>query len=286
MAKRKTGQDESDSDSDVSMIDVDFDFFNPNPNVDYQAIKRLLVQLFQRDADLFHLHELTELILSQPTIGTTVKTDGQESDPYALLTVINLHAHQDNPSIKALVAYFLQKSLQNSALHTILQNLFSQTEHHVGLVVCERLINMPVQVIPPMYRLLKDELKGEVTANQAFKFSHVIVISRTYHLSMEEETYLTNIKSKSPTNKKKKTKAVTTAPTMSRPVDGVYSFHPEDEFIKQASSHAIDYAFTAAPAEPRDSESFGLDTRGRLMLLPFVKLDTLVQTMSEAYAVG
>lgn len=76
------------------MIDVDFDFFNPNPNVDYQAIKRLLVQLFQRDADLFHLHELTELILSQPTIGTTVKTDGQESDPYALLTVINLHAHQ------------------------------------------------------------------------------------------------------------------------------------------------------------------------------------------------
>ncbi|KAF8831722.1 hypothetical protein HHX47_DHR1000876 [Lentinula edodes] len=86
MAKRKTGQDESDSDSDVSMIDVDFDFFNPNPNVDYQAVKRLLVQLFQRDADLFHLHELTELILSQPTIGTTVKTDGQESDPAVRLS--------------------------------------------------------------------------------------------------------------------------------------------------------------------------------------------------------
>ncbi|KAJ4485309.1 p21-C-terminal region-binding protein-domain-containing protein [Lentinula aciculospora] len=285
MAKRKTGQDESDSDSDVSMIDVDFDFFNPNPNIDYQAIKRLLVQLFQRDADTFHLHELTELILSQPTIGTTVKTDGQESDPYALLTVVNMHAHQDNPSMKALVAYFLQKSSSNPALHTSLQNLFSQTEQHVGLIICERLINMPVQVIPPMYRMLKDELKGY--ANQAYQFSHLIVISRIYHLSIGEETYLTNIKSKS--NKKKKAKAAaSTAPTMSRPVDGIYSFHPEDEVIKQAcaSSHIIDYAFTAAPIEPRDSESFGLDTRGRLMLVPFEHFENLVQTMSEAYAVG
>jgi protein BCP1 len=76
------------------MIDVDFDFFNPNPNVDYQAIKRLLRQLLQEDAELFNLHELTELILSQPTIGTTIKTDGEDSDPYALLTVLNMHAHR------------------------------------------------------------------------------------------------------------------------------------------------------------------------------------------------
>ena len=76
------------------MINVDFDFFNPNPSVDYQAIKHLLVQLFQRDSELFHLHSLTELILSQPSIGTTVKTDGEESDPYALLTVVNMHMHQ------------------------------------------------------------------------------------------------------------------------------------------------------------------------------------------------
>jgi len=39
------------------------------------------------------MHELTELILSQPTVGTTIKTDGIESDPYALLTVLNMHLH-------------------------------------------------------------------------------------------------------------------------------------------------------------------------------------------------
>ena len=39
------------------------------------------------------MHELTELVLSQPTVGTTIKTDGIESDPYALLTVLNMHLH-------------------------------------------------------------------------------------------------------------------------------------------------------------------------------------------------
>ncbi|KAF9074037.1 p21-C-terminal region-binding protein-domain-containing protein [Rhodocollybia butyracea] len=282
MAKRKTGQDDVDSDSDVSIIDVDFDFCSINSSIDYQAIKRLLVQLFQRDADLFHLHELTELILSQPHIGTTVKTDGQESDPYALLTVVNMHAHQDNPSIKALVAYFIQKSSSDAVLHASLQNLFSQTENHVGLIICERLINMPVQIIPPMYQSLKEELKGEVAANHAFKFSHLIVLSRTYHLSMDDETYLSNMNSKkSPTNKKKRTN---TAP-ISRPVDGIYSFHPEDECVMRSATNTLDYPFTTAPTEPRDSESFGLDTRGRLMLVPIEHFEGLVQNMSEVYTV-
>lgn len=40
------------------------------------------------------LHELADLILSQPLLGTTVKTDGIESDPYAYLSVLNMHVHQ------------------------------------------------------------------------------------------------------------------------------------------------------------------------------------------------
>jgi hypothetical protein len=75
------------------IVDVAFEFFDPNPKIDYHAIKRLLTQLFQRDSENINMHELTELILSQPTVGTTIKTDGIESDPYALLTVLNMHLH-------------------------------------------------------------------------------------------------------------------------------------------------------------------------------------------------
>ena len=34
-----------------------------------------------------------------------------------------------------------------------------ESQNHVGYIFSERLINMPVQTVPPMYRLLGDELK-------------------------------------------------------------------------------------------------------------------------------
>ncbi len=76
------------------MVNVDFDFFAPNPEVDYIAFKRLLMQLFQSDSELLAVHDLADLILSQPAIGSTVKTDGEDGDPYAFLSVLNMHAHQ------------------------------------------------------------------------------------------------------------------------------------------------------------------------------------------------
>jgi hypothetical protein len=76
------------------LINVDFDFFDPNPDVDFLAIKRLIGQLFHADTELIHPHELADLILSQPQVGSTVKTEGKESDPYAVLTVLNMHVHQ------------------------------------------------------------------------------------------------------------------------------------------------------------------------------------------------
>jgi protein BCP1 len=93
MSKRKPDDDDSDCDT---TIDVSFDFFDPNPQTDYQSLLRLLRQLFQSDADAHQLalHALTDLVLAQPLVGTTIKTDGRESDPLAFLTVLNLSVHR------------------------------------------------------------------------------------------------------------------------------------------------------------------------------------------------
>lgn len=74
-------------------MNVDFDFFNPRPT-DYAALRRLLGQLFQGDADRLQTHQLTDLIIAQPLVGTTIKVDGIDSDPYACLTVLNLTVHK------------------------------------------------------------------------------------------------------------------------------------------------------------------------------------------------
>jgi hypothetical protein len=101
MPKRKQDNEEDQRESESETvtdfqgrIQVDFEFFDPNPDVDFIALKRLIAQLFQADTDLLHPHELSELILSQPLVGTTVKTDGRESDPYAFLSVLNIHVHK------------------------------------------------------------------------------------------------------------------------------------------------------------------------------------------------
>jgi protein BCP1 len=94
-------------------VDVQFDFFDPNPKVDYQALKRLLMQLFQSDAERLHLNDLTDLILSQPTVGTTIKTDGIDSDPFAVLTVLNMHVHQ--------VCFSPLKTTKGTTNHTFLE---------------------------------------------------------------------------------------------------------------------------------------------------------------------
>jgi len=81
------------------LIDVDFDFFDFNPAIDYHSIKRLLDQLFGVDAESLGTHALADLVLAQPDIGTTIKTDGEESDPYAFLSVLNVGVHSVSISV-------------------------------------------------------------------------------------------------------------------------------------------------------------------------------------------
>lgn len=78
----------------MDIVNVDFEMFDPQPDHDFHGLKTLLRQLFDVDNTLFDLSALTDLILSQPLLGTTVKVDGNESDPYAFLTVLNLQEHK------------------------------------------------------------------------------------------------------------------------------------------------------------------------------------------------
>ncbi|KAL5535006.1 BCP1 [Sanghuangporus sanghuang] len=307
MSKRKQSKTnngpDSDSDdgstSDVSLVNVDFDFFDPNPNVDFVALKRLLSQLFQADSELFHLNELAELILSQPLVGTTVKTDGIEGDPYAYLTVLNMHVHQNHPSIKALIQYVLQKSGSEPLLHVTLRSLLGpeglRSEKHVGFVFSERLVNMPVQVIPPMYRMLMDEIKWAVDDNESYRFTHYLFLTRTYQLTPQQAAELQQAESARPTKKRKGKLAMQASADRAANANAngsaseraTYSFHPEDEYIQKHASQTLDYALTSSThSGSRDGEdAFGLDVGGRMMLVPAENLRSMVEEMSAAFVV-
>jgi protein BCP1 len=70
---------------------------------------------------------------------------------------------KDHPSIESLVKYFLSKANSNPALRSVLEDALAPSSiAHVGLILSERLVNMPVQIIPPMYRMLADEIQWAV----------------------------------------------------------------------------------------------------------------------------
>jgi len=76
------------------------------------------------------------------------------------------------------------------------------------------------------------EMQGE-----PYRFSHLLFISRAYHLSEEEEALLANPSTARRQSKSKKMRPATSQQQQQqeRPRDGVYSFHPEDDLISQVS---------------------------------------------------
>ena len=77
-----------------------------------------------------------------------------------MLSVVNVNVHLQlgNGGVRAVVEYVLGKAAEAEArgegvveLCEELKRLFGQRqekERHVGLVICERLVNMVVQVVP------------------------------------------------------------------------------------------------------------------------------------------
>lgn len=65
------------------------------------------------------------------------------------------------------MSYLVSKLAPASPFHSQLSQLLAAAPDastaakpaHVGLVLSERLVNMPAQIVPPMYRMLDEELQ-------------------------------------------------------------------------------------------------------------------------------
>jgi len=215
--------------------------------------------------------------LKQPLVGTTVKTDGKDSDPYAVLTVLNMHVHAEIPAIRALKEYCISKSAAQPALQAHLKSIFDQVDGHVGLLVSERLVNMPVQIVPHMYRMLGDEMKWAIDDNEPYKFTHYLLVTRTCKLSAEDAATV-NADTAGPPSKK--TKRQNPLPE-NIGNGGVFSFHPEDECIQTFATHTFDFDYTNS--QPRERDSFGLDVALRLLVIPAGQYPEMVDKLAAQY---
>lgn len=257
------------------MLDVDFEWFDPDETIDFHGLKTLLRQLFDVDNQLFDLSELSDLILKQPLLGSTVKCDGKESDPYAFLSVVNLHQHREKTAIKQITEYILKKSQGSNLEEPLKKILDPSSPSQLGLILSERFINMPHQIVPPLYNFITEELQGAIANNNAYPFTHYLVISKTYTEVAAFEA--------DPTRPAKKKKA-----SASNNADAeTFYFHVEDEVLQKYAVGVARYDYEKADAEPEASDAkrtfseMGIKPQGSLILLEGKKFEGVVKAIGE-----
>ncbi|KAH8678815.1 p21-C-terminal region-binding protein-domain-containing protein [Tricladium varicosporioides] len=256
---------------DIDMVNVEFEWFNFKPDIDFHGLKSLTRQLFDVDAQLFDLSALSDLILSQATIGSTVKVDGEETDAYAFLTILNLREHQEKKIVKDIAEYLLEKSRSNPALSTLTSILTSPTSQ-VGLVLAERLINVPAEIAPPMYSMLIDEIEAAVEDKEPYEFTHYIIISKTYH---EIESALD--REEAPRTKKNKA---------GKASKETFYFHAEDEVLQKHALAYGSYEYTKDEGEgmadsKRAFQDMGIKSQGSVILIESGKFEGAVKAIGE-----
>lgn len=232
-------------------------------------MRTLLKQLLDTDHEAVNLSQWSDLLLSQAdNVGTAVKCDGEESDPYAIISVLNLNQQQESEVVQQLVRYLKSRAQADPALTRILD---LPTGSKVGLLVSERFINMPHQTVPPLYNMLQREMS---LAGEAFAFTHILVLSKVY---TEVESTL-DVEDDRPQKKKHK--------AQSRSADEMFYFHPEDEVLEKHAITAVSYDFEkSADVGQSDSkrafQDYGIKPQGRLILLEASKLDMAVKAIGE-----
>lgn len=244
---------------------MDFEWFNYDSEIDFHGVKTLLRQLLDIDSQLFDLSALADMIVEQRTIGSTVKVDDMANDAYAFLTVLNLAEHAEKKAVTDLAQYLVEKSRTNEALAPVADLLTSRKP--VGLILAERLINMPPEIIPPMYSMLIDEIEAAVEDKEPYEFSHYLIVSKTYN----------EVQSTLDDGERKKKKAKEDAP--------LFYFHPEDEVLQKHAAVYGTYEYTKEDETVADSkrafQEMGVRSYGSMILIEASKFQGAVKAISD-----
>ncbi|CAL1401649.1 unnamed protein product [Linum trigynum] len=178
----ETGSD-SDGESSEGVVQADFAFFDPKPD-DFHGVKTLLQ--FFLDNKEWNLCGFVDLILEQTTVGTVVKLEDDDGDGlFSVVTALNLERYKNHKCMKELEDYVLSVGHESNLVDQ-LRVLFSKKARDVGLLVSQRVVNLPAQLLPPLYDALFDEVSWAVEdepteqLRNSFRFKTYLIVTKIY----------------------------------------------------------------------------------------------------------
>lgn len=146
----------------------------------------------------------------------------------------------------------------------------------IGLILTERLLNIPEAVVPPMYKMLVEEISWALEEKEPYNFTHYLILSKTYQV---EESNLDQ--ENGSTHKKKKQKPGAN----NKIVPSLFYFHPEDETIQRHAKlfGGFEYVTKEGEGQPdwkRTLQELGIKAQGHLILIEAEKFGRLVEALA------
>ncbi|KAA0192989.1 hypothetical protein HAZT_HAZT012260 [Hyalella azteca] len=193
---------ETDEDAIGQIVNVNFEGFTPQED-DFHGIQRLLAQTF-RGLDV-NLSDVTNMIIQQNYVGCVLKEviddekeamevddDALEGEPdtesdyiFGINTILNISHKKklEMDCIKSLRKELLKRCSASKCSDEVKENFQSILEdasNSIGFLINERLVNLPSDVAIPAFHTLKSEMDESNSIGMPFKFSHLILIAKTY----------------------------------------------------------------------------------------------------------
>ena len=181
---------------------------------------------------------------------------------------------QDNAVIRTIRNYLEERSGKQPSMADVYAHLRPESTAEVGLILTDRLLNLPSELVPPMYKMLLDEVTWAVEEKEPYRFSHYLILSKTY---TEIESVLDHEDDR-PKKKKKHAQSSSSK--------DVFYFHAEDEVFHK---HAV--AFGSFPYSNESSNSdadskrafqeMGIKPQGHLILIEAAKFEGAVAAVEQ-----
>jgi len=196
---KKEESDESSNDSssgdEYDEVQVDFEHSSPAEG-DFHGMKMFFNKWL--DDDPFDESGLADLIVKEGSeVGTVVKVVDQE-EVYGLISALSFKSHGLEPCMQQITKFIQKKcpSAQSAQLENVLGG---RGKGHTGLLVNERMVNVPPELALPLAQSLFDELRDPSNAN-ACKFDNLVLLTKVLreeggtsgsdiYLKVEEEVY-------------------------------------------------------------------------------------------------
>ncbi|KAK8803291.1 hypothetical protein WA158_000985 [Blastocystis sp. Blastoise] len=248
--------DEIDSESSIEETnDIEFVFTDPKED-DFKAVRTFIQSgLLSGSGKDIDFSPLSDYICDQPEVGCMVKV-ADEEDVYGFMTILNACDIKDK-CFKPI--YNILKNNCPDSNKTQFNQLMS--DKTTGILINERMINFPPQLIPNMFSSIHEDIKWattdkDVQNKELFKFKTIIVISPCYKPANEKK------------NKKQKNQTENQKTLFS---------HFEDEAIQ---NHAI-MNFSFGVKQMVDSNlSESIPQSRKVMAFNLSDMDTIIQEIT------